>query len=384
MDLPALKHCVGDVDVFLEKHWGQVPLLRAPTEVGEHAFDRLASLVDLDHMVASLGLHASGLRMVKDGQTLAPAKYTISTGKRSRSAEARISAPLVYDLYSEGATIVLESLHRYWEPLTDFCRELEISLGHRLQVNAYITPPGSKGFVVHRDDHDVFILQVSGTKHWIVYDRDDEERVLIDQDIERGSALYIPKGFPHAATTGHSASAHLTVGILTHEAIEIVREVVKLAEEEPTFQDRLPREAASDPGALRRSVSSYLGEMRTWLEKVDVDELTERVARRVVTTSQPIIRGQLSQLELLDSIADDTEVVRRRGATCFLFRKDTVLKVLLADRELEMPLRTVPAMEEIASRDRFLVRDLNDALDPESSVVLVRRLVKEGLLEVVV
>jgi hypothetical protein len=58
--------------------------------------------------------------------------------------------------------------------------------------------------------------------------------------------------------------------------------------------------------------------------------------------------------------------------------------VLLADRELEMPAFAEGAMQEIARRDRFRVDDLDEFLDSEGSLVLARRLVREGLLEVVV
>ena len=378
MDLSALQRCVGDVDGFLERHWARAPLLHE--EPG--GFDDLASFDDLDRMVASLGLHASNLRMVSDGKTLPVARYTTAPSDSSRGTDRLVSPAKVYERFTEGATIVLESLHRYWEPLTDFCRDLELALGHRLQVNAYITPPSSQGFDVHRDTHDVFVLQVSGSKHWIVYDRDDDTEALIDREIERGSALYIPTGFPHAATTGSGASAHLTVGILTRDATEIVRAIAKLAEEEPVFKERLPAGAASDPTALRALVESNLDELRAWLDKVDVDELTSRVARTVMSSAQPLIRGQLRQLAILDDIGAGTEVARRPGATCLLFPGDAALRVMLADRELEMPPAAAGAMAEVARRERFTVSDLHPFLTPESAVVLVRRLVREGLLEV--
>ena len=381
MNALPLERCVGDVDHFLDRHWGRAPCLRAAsTDAG--AFDDLASLDDLDHIVSSLGLRRSSLRMVRHGEALPASAYTVAAGRGTRAPDALVSAPLVYARFSEGATIVLESLQRYWGPITDFCRALEISLGHRLQTNAYITPPGSQGFDVHRDDHDVFVLQVSGAKHWIVYD-EDGERVLIDQDIERGASLYIPKGFPHTATAGRSTSAHLTVGVLTHDSIDVVREVAKLAEEEPAFQERLPRQASRDAVALRAEVERQLDELRAWLDKVDVDVLTQRVARRVMSTSLPVIRGQLRQFEHLEALGDETLIARRQGAICVLFRGDGVLRVLLADRELEMPLAAAPAMEWIARQRSFHVRDLHEFLTPKSSLILVRRLVREGLLEVV-
>ncbi|HJR45031.1 MAG TPA: cupin domain-containing protein [Actinomycetota bacterium] len=378
MDLSALQRCVGDVDGFLERHWNRAPLLHEYPD----GFDDLASLDDFDRMIASLGLRASSLRMVRDGMSLTPTAYTVAPGKQPRASERLVSPALVYRRFSEGATIVLESLHRFWEPLTDFCRDLELALGHRLQVNAYITPPSSQGFDIHKDTHDVFVLQVSGSKNWTVYDRDDEDEVVIRREISPGSVLYIPTGFPHDATTGSGASAHLTVGILPRDATEIVGEIAKLAEEEPIFKERLEVGAAVDPSALRAVVERNLDEMRAWLDKVDVDELTARVARKVMSTSQPILRGQLRQLAGLDSIEASTEVRRRRGATCALLPGEAGLRVMLADRELQMPLTARDAMTYVATHERFPVSDLHPFLTLESAVVLVKRLVREGLLEV--
>ena len=374
----TLARCVGDVDRFFSEHWDRAPLLRS----SEGGFDDLASLDDLDRMIASSGLHASYLRMVRAGKTLAVSAYTQSPPNRSRGTERLIDPPSVFAAYAEGATIVLESLHRYWPPLARFCRDLELALGHRLQVNAYITPPSSQGFDVHRDTHDVFVLQISGSKHWIVYDRNDDERVLIDQAIQPGAALYIPTGFPHAAKTEAGPSAHLTVGILTHDGKDVVREVLKAAEDEPVFQQRL--NVGGDAVRLRTAIQGQLDELRAWLEKVDVDDLTERVARKVLSTSQPIVRGQLRQLAALDGMHAGTQLRRRDGATCVLFSGPTRLKVLLADRELEMPLAATDAMRVVADTEELQVSDLDLYLTPDSALVLTRRLVREGLLEVVV
>lgn len=356
--------------------------MRAPR--GDGAFDDLASLDDFDGMVSSMSLPAARLRMVADGRTLPPSSYTVSGAGPRRATEEVVSPALVYARYSEGATIVLEGLHRYWPPLTEFCRDLELALGHRLQVNAYLTPPGARGFDVHRDDHDVFVLQVSGSKHWLVYDRDDADRVLVDDVLARGGCLYVPKGFPHAARTTQSASAHLTVGVLTHDAIDVVREVTKLAEDEPAFRARLPAESASDPTALRATVEQHVAELKAWLDKVDLDELTARVARRVMTSSQPLLRGHLGRLHALDAVGSETVVTRRRGATCALLPAHGVVRVVLADRELEMPLVARDAMEHVARHATFRVRDLHPLLDADGALVLVRRLVREGLLEAVV
>jgi hypothetical protein len=58
------------------------------------------------------------------------------------------------------------------------------------------------------------------------------------------------------------------------------------------------------------------------------------------------------------------------------------LEVLLGDRSLHVPAWLRPALEEVRARPTFTPADLADRLDPQSRLVLCRRLVREGLLEV--
>ena len=53
-------------------------------------------------------------------------------------------APAAREL-DDGATVVLQGLHRYWPPLRDLVAQLELELGHPCQANAYLTPPGRAG-----------------------------------------------------------------------------------------------------------------------------------------------------------------------------------------------------------------------------------------------
>ncbi len=73
-------------------------------------------------------------------------------------------------LLADGATLVLQGLHRTWPPLVGFGSQLADELGHPVQINAYITPPQNRGFAPHYDVHDVFVLQVSGRKRWRLHE----------------------------------------------------------------------------------------------------------------------------------------------------------------------------------------------------------------------
>ena len=71
------------------------------------------------------------------------------------------------------------------------------------------------------------------------------------------------------------------------------------------------------------------------------------------------------------------------GHPCVARTEGDRLLVLLGDRELRMPAHVAPAVEQVRSRTTFTPADLAEHLDPQSRLVLCRRLVREGLLEVV-
>lgn len=344
------------------------------------------SLDDVDRIISSMGLRLPAFRLVRDGSTLPPSGYTKTTRTGSEAATGVLDARAVFREFNGGATIVFQGMHRYWQPLALFCRELEQALGHPVQANAYVTPPGSQGFDAHEDEHDVFVLQSHGTKHWQVHERHDlppTQPPLIDTPIGPGDSLYIPAGFPHSASTQDDASVHITVGILSLTWGAVLSEAVKVTEGDVTAREPLPLRFADQPGALLRLVEERLTEFGAMIAKVDAGLITEGLRRRFLTTRQPILRGQIHQLLALDDISDSSVVRRRDGAICVIGAADGELSVLLGDRELRMPAWLEPVMQLIIARDRLTVAELGASLDQPGRIVLVRRLTLEGLLEVV-
>jgi hypothetical protein len=84
---------------------------------------------------------------------------------------------------------------------------------------------------------------------------------------------------------------------------------------------------------------------------------------------------------MLDEIRDDTVVRRRRGTVCKLKLERDEVTVVLGDRRLRMPGHVAPVLEKLIESDEVRVGDLDAFLDAESRIVLIRRLVKEGLVE---
>ena len=190
----ALARCVGDPDRFVAQFWARAPLYRPAADAA--AFADLFSLGDVDHILSSTTPRYPAFRMVKDAKQLNPRSYTRSGRVGGQAVDDLADPRRVYELFHGGATVVLQSLHRFWPPLARFGRDLELALTHPVQVNAYITPPASRGLGVHHDEHDVFVLQVHGRKRWDVHDPDgDPERRLIGAELAPGDCLYIPQRF---------------------------------------------------------------------------------------------------------------------------------------------------------------------------------------------
>jgi lysine-specific demethylase/histidyl-hydroxylase NO66 len=394
----GLARCVGDVGHFLQTYWGRAPLHR-PT-AGGAGFADLLSLDDVDTLVTSSFLRVPALRLVRDGTPLDPGTYTRSSRLGGRQLTDVVDAGKAYERFREGSTIVLQGLHRFWPALTGFARDLELELTQPVQVNAYVTPPTARGLAVHYDTHDVFVLQVAGSKRWSVYDpvlanplpsqpwssaRGDPGEPTLTVCLQEGEVLYVPRGFPHSARAQEGVSAHLTVGVLGPTWVDVLRAAVDGIDDEVELRASLPPGFADDPEALAPAVAERLARLRDWLATVDPGEVAATMARRFWSGRTPILTGQLGLLLRLDEVDDGSSVRRRRGAVCRMHADGDRLHLLLGDRQLHLPAGLEPAVERLLAGDGAGVQvgTLADLVDGPSRLVLVRRLVREGLLELV-
>ena len=280
-------------------------------------------------------------------------------------------------LFEDGATVVLQGLHRYHPPLTDLVADLELELGHPVQANAYLTPPGAQGFAVHTDSHDVFVFQTAGSKRWEVHGTDGPEEI----QLEPGCSLYLPAGTPHAARTEDTVSLHVTIGInqLTWRGL-VRRSVDRLLEQVP---DRhLPAGYLDDPAELVEGLADRLSSLADDVRRIDASAAAESEIRRFLSSRPTRVAGGLADALAVESITEDTRLSRRPGHPFVLLGRGDDVVVLLGDRELTVPARIRPALEEVRVRDSLTPADLAAHLDPSSRLVLCRRLVREGLLAI--
>ena len=373
--MDALTLLSGDAQAFCDKVWASHVHLHH-TEAA--ALTGLLSLDDVDHLLTSVALRTPALRVVKDGLVLPSSRFTRSATMAGSPLTGLVDARKVLSLFDDGATVVLQGLHRYWPPLTDLVRDLELALGHPCQANAYLTPPGSQGFARHSDTHDVFVFQTHGRKQWEVVESSQEREILL----EPGLSMYLPTGTPHAARSQEQASLHVTIGINRLTYRDVLRKLSDQVLADSRYDQPLPAGYVGEPSRLAHRLAEELASFTAGLTDLDAATVADDRTAAFLRERTPALRGGLTDLVALDDIDGDTLLERRRTATCVLRLEAERLVVLLGDRELRMPTRLLEAMEYLRDHDSFRVAELSPWLDESSRLVVTRRLVREGLLRI--
>ena len=273
--------------------------------------------------------------MAKDGQLLPAGRFTGGGGAGAEVGD-QVLDERVLALYADGATLVVQGLHRLWPPLVDFAGGLAAELRQPVQVNAYLTPPGNRGFATHYDTHDVFVLQVDGRKRWLVHEpvlpdplerqawggRADEIAATasgepaLDVTLSPGDALYLPRGWLHAADALGEQSLHLTVGVRAFTRYALVEALLELAADDPRLRATLPLGLdLTDGGQLTPQLSETVDALRDWLSgtRADADAVARRLRRRMWAASRPAPIRPLAQRRAAEAVDGDSRLAPRAG-----------------------------------------------------------------------
>jgi ribosomal protein L16 Arg81 hydroxylase len=397
----VLTRCIAvDTDVFAAQYWGRRPLLSRGGALPRD-FSDLLSPAAVDELIASRGVRAPFLRMAKDGAVLDRGCYVDAAGFGAEMPDQVDSARVLAQL-AAGATLVLQGLHRLWPPIIDFVRDAVDDLGHPVQANAYITPPGNRGFDPHYDVHDVFVLQVSGAKRWLVHEpvhpdplpsqpwtdhrsaiaaRAQDEPV-IDTVLTAGDALYLPRGWIHSAVSQDATSIHLTIGVSAVTGVDVVRALADTLAGRPEFRTSLPLGFdVTDTGAVAAIASKVLAALTDTVREHGTDlgdGIAARLSSRHAERTRPVAVSPLATLDA--AVAADTTAVRwRRGLLATLAEVDGRVRLRLPDRTITFPASCAAALQSLHAGS-VVDASTVPGLDRRDGAVLLRRLLREAVV----
>jgi ribosomal protein L16 Arg81 hydroxylase len=381
--------------VFAAEYWGRKPLLSRAADLGED-FTDLFSLDAVDELVANRAVRTPFVRMANEGDLLAPGRYTAPAGFGAEVGD-QLDADKVLAEFAGGATLVLQGLHRTWEPLRGFTRTLVEELGHPAQVNAYVTPASSRGFDPHYDVHDVFVIQIHGEKHWVIHQPVHEDPLgdqpwgdrapdvaaraqgepTIEATFAPGDVLYLPRGWIHSATALGGTSIHLTIGVAALTRWNIVEQLVAGLKDDPALRASLPVGLHDVETAVAEAIEAITARLRSG---VDAASVARALDSAVQASTRPEPVRPISTVERLGSL-DSATVRWRDGGNARLERTGTEIRIVGRAKTVALPLEAAEAIQSLRAGAAHPAAGL-PGLDAGSSLVVARRLVREGILVV--
>ena len=357
----TLRRLVGDhADTFGSDIWGRTLLLSRADRLPQ-SFADLLDAEAVDELVSRRGLRTPFLRVAKDGTTLADRAFTAGAGVGAGVTD-QVSDDALVRLFADGATLVLQGLHRLWPPLTGFSQDLAAELGHPVQVNAYVTPPQSRGFSDHYDVHDVFVLQIEGEKRWTIHPpvhpsplrsqpwtdrRGDVETAarsepVLDEVLRPGDCLYLPRGYLHAATALGGVSTHVTIGIHSWTGHALAEQLLAVAldhlGDDEEVRGSLPLGVdVADATGLAVDLELVRARLVRAVQEAPVSDVARRMATRHRTSQRAAPVGPLAQLRTAADPGDAVLSVRPHLAARLELQDDG--SGLLRSRAGEITLR---------------------------------------------
>ena len=380
-----------DVAAFLAEHWEKRPLLVRGDDPGR--FGGLFSLADVDHIFATPALiHSSTVRVIRDGRGRS---FDEIGGGGARGDHATVEALLAE--HRKGSTSALQALNRIFPPLRDLCQALSADLSATIQVNAYVTPPSSQGFDTHFDTHDVFILQLAGAKRWNVFDapvalplrapgepsRAGSGTPLVDTELQPGDLMYIPRGFPHHAVSAHATSLHLTVGVHTVTWAAVLRAVLDgQSRLDPRLRASLPPGFADNLRVRHQAITDFAELIHALADSADPAAVLHDAAEVVRRGQRTVQSGRFLDAEYAPRISAGTRVRRRSGIACTVEVDGDRIRLEFNGKAMTLPAFAEPELRHLLSAEECSADDLPGEVDEEGRLVLIRSLLREGLVTV--
>jgi lysine-specific demethylase/histidyl-hydroxylase NO66 len=288
-------------ETFLTRYYEREALVNIRGEPDRYA--DLLTLQILDDFINSADLREGMIDLTSQKNRISRDAYIDESGRVSRVAVA--------EEYLDGATIILPQFHESIFKLGEFCRAVEEIFSCHVQTNIYLTPSGNQGFPIHYDNHDVFVMQVSGAKAWRLYGVPVEtpfrgERFELGQyepgpvsqefTLNPGDCVYVPRGMMHdAENVGDEPSLHVTVGMITKTWADLLLESIsELALTSPEFRRSLPAGFAGrefDRDAARAHFDKLRQEIAA---NASMDSAFDLLADNFVRGRRPNVSGVIS------------------------------------------------------------------------------------------
>ncbi|MBO1413568.1 JmjC domain-containing protein [Streptomyces sp. FH025] len=283
MHAPTLAQWVGDPAAFTTEYWRRRPGVFRPDGGARSPF----TLADADAALATGFLHEPYVEMTRAEEALGRDAYltprTVYEGTHGGFADER----KIRALLDDGATLLMRRVDQWHGPTRDLLARLSAELQRAVEAFCFITPPGTQGVPLHRDDADVLVLQLNGSKSWSVHEgpKDGDWQLgrvegeppaeVLRTTLRPGEVLYIPRAFAHQAVGDEGLSVHLSLTIREVHMGDLFRSLQKLSAASMAIEAR-----PLDDTAVLAAATAMLEHVRAALADLTPEQLVHHARRR--------------------------------------------------------------------------------------------------------
>ena len=375
-------------DSFFNDYWEKRPLVisgRSPNYYSE-----LMTLADVDRILYESKPHWKKLRLVNQG------RYFMGNFMRP---DGTPNIAVVYQAYNQGYSLNLLEVQERCASLATMARDWSSYLHHPVSVNLYLTPPNSKAFNPHFDNHDVFILQIEGEKDWQVWQptvelpgqeftgnpfvpKDQLPPCTVETRLKAGDLLYLPRGWVHAASTSDRTSLHLTFGVTVSTWSDLLNGILEtLSEENESLNRALPIGFMRDQEARQTMPQDLEGTINHWIRESQLEAGLDCLGDRLIKQMKdPLPNNYFSNLEQLSQIHLKTTIKKTSATFCQITLQENEILVNYPGNQLKLPKSWSNTIQDLNANRQLVIQDLPGT--NSEKLRLARQMISSGLLAI--
>ena len=328
------------------------------------------------------------IRMVKDGIQLPNELYTKNTIIRDQVIEV-IDNEKLFSLFEDGASVVCQQLQITFPVLYEFTRLLSNYFKLNVGLNTYLTPAVAQAFDPHYDTHDVFILQVYGSKMWRLYDMPVPSPIkkfdkktwampepTLEVELKQGDTLYIPRGLVHDATTASNTSLHITMGLSVETWVDIFNSINLQSASIESFRKTFNWSQVTEE-ELKNTIHKLALEL---VENVDYNKLLADIKQKHERVNYEVHSGRFNDLLNHKNLDNNSVVFLRKQAITRLTEDVHSINLAIRDKDVKFRLSEKSLINEMLITDQFSIGEMQTKYTGLSVLKAVKTLIKHGVL----
>jgi ribosomal protein L16 Arg81 hydroxylase len=342
---------------------------------------------DLNALLSSNRLSSPQLRLVRGGAAIDESLYY--------DRYQGLDAGRLGEALRSGATLVLHSVDELAPRVAELASSVQHLFRAPVTVNLYATWGEVEGYKVHWDDHDVFALQLAGSKLWQVFEptwpwpseadahlaQPPDSPPVADLLLTAGDLLYIPHGWWHVANTRHSPSMHLTIGVRPRSGVDLLYHLIDLLRQHELVRRRLPKfDTDGSADEYVATLASLVDTALTVEALQDCIRSSDRMQPARLALSLPYAAEERPGL----SVAADAPLTFLAATAVIEALPDRVVLQAGAHRLSFKPPTVAPLLGYLVDASRFTIETLvrMSGLTEEQVRALIGELLKAGLVRV--